>query len=106
MSLVSSCLVARRRAVHDGDKRGLVCVSQVVCSAMTARLLRTTTSYTTHESVVLVSLSSWHKTRDLPPPYCNLGMLGTASPAVADCQWGFVPPRRHPCRQLRHGQTP
>src|SRR5712692_9690187 len=92
MPLVSSCLVARRRAVHDGDKRGPACASQVVCSAMTARLLRTTISYTTHESVVLVSLSSWHKRRGLSPPMCAMLTPSHATLACATWQKGFVSP--------------
>src|SRR5262245_28322032 len=48
---------------------------------------------------------AWPKTSVLSPPYCGLRMLGTASPIVADCQGGVVSPMRHPCLQLRHGQT-
>jgi hypothetical protein len=94
MPLVSSCLVARRRAAHDGAKRGPAYPSQVVCSAMTARLLRTTISYATQDSVVFVSLSFWHKTRGVSSQICDTLPPGNSRVALPILQGGFVSPLR------------
>ena len=54
---------------------------------------------------VCLCVPRWYKTSVLSPPDCNLELLGTVCSPVADGEGGFVPPMRHLCMQLRHGQT-